>query len=74
MISHRLEATHDIATKRVGRLDEVSVAGELPLLLTGVITYLLAATSIGIFLATLSRSMPQLALLRFRRSMAAARG
>jgi len=43
----------------------LAIAGSLPLLLTAVMIYLLAATSIGIFLATLSRSMPQLGLLAY---------
>ncbi len=41
----------------------LTVAGSLPLLITGVVIYLFSATSIGIFLATLARSMPQLGLL-----------
>ncbi len=45
-----------------GLLD-LTVAGSLPLLITGVVVYLFATTSIGIFLATLARSMPQMGLL-----------
>lgn len=41
----------------------LQIAGSLPLLLTGVVTYLFSATAIGIFLATIARSMPQLGLL-----------
>ncbi len=41
----------------------LAIAGSLPLLLGGVVVYLFAATSIGVYLATLSRSMPQLGLL-----------
>lgn len=44
---------------------DLTIAGSMPLLITAVVMYLLAATSIGIFLATLARSMPQLALLAF---------
>lgn len=45
-----------------GVLDQ-TIAGFLPLLATGVVTFLVAATSIGIFLATVARTMPQLGLL-----------
>ncbi|SCZ63122.1 ABC transporter permease [Thiohalomonas denitrificans] len=45
-----------------GVLDQ-AIAGSLPLLVTGVVIYLFAATSIGIFLATVARTMPQLGLL-----------
>ncbi len=45
-----------------GVLDQ-AIAGSLPLLFTGVVIYLVAATSIGIFLATVARTMPQLGLL-----------
>lgn len=41
----------------------LDVAGSVPLLLGGILTYLFSAASIGIFLATLARSMPQLGLL-----------
>lgn len=43
-----------------GALD-LTIAGSLPLFLAGVVTYLFSA--IGIFLATIARSMPQLGLL-----------
>lgn len=42
---------------------ELEVAGSLPLLFGGVLSYLFSATAIGIFLATLARSMPQLGLI-----------
>ncbi len=41
----------------------LTIAGSLMLLLGGVLTYLFSATAIGIFLATLVRSMPQLGLV-----------
>ena len=42
---------------------KVPIAGSLPLFLGATICYLFAAASIGIFLGTLARSMPQLGLL-----------
>jgi ABC-2 type transport system permease protein len=39
------------------------IAGSIPLLIGGIVTYLFSATSIGIFLATIARSMPQLGLI-----------
>jgi len=42
---------------------QVPVAGSIPLFLIGVVLYLFFATSIGIFLGTVARSMPQLGLL-----------
>lgn len=45
-----------------GALD-LTIAGSVPLLLGGVVTYLFSTTAIGIFLATIVRSMPQLGLL-----------
>ena len=42
---------------------KVPIAGSLPLFLAATICYLFAAASIGIFLGTLARSMPQLGLL-----------
>ncbi len=42
---------------------KVPIAGSLPLFLAATIGYLFAAASIGIFLGTLARSMPQLGLL-----------
>jgi ABC-2 type transport system permease protein len=42
---------------------KVPIAGSLPLFLACAIAYLFAAASIGIFLGTLARSMPQLGLL-----------
>jgi ABC-2 type transport system permease protein len=41
----------------------LEVAGSVPLFLLGVASYLFFAGSLGIFLGTVSRSMPQLALL-----------
>ncbi len=41
----------------------VRVAGSVPLFLAGTALYLLFSTSLGIFLATLARSMPQFGLL-----------
>jgi len=45
-----------------GLLD-VPVAGSVPLFLGGALVHLFATTSMGIFLGTVARSMPQLALL-----------
>lgn len=42
---------------------QVPIAGSLPLFLTAAVFYLFSAASIGIFLGTLARSMPQLGLL-----------
>jgi ABC-2 type transport system permease protein len=42
---------------------EVPIAGSAALFMLGAIVYLFAVTSLGIFLATLARSMPQFALL-----------
>lgn len=41
----------------------VPIAGSVPLFIGSAVLYLFAAASIGIFLATLARSMPQLGLL-----------
>jgi ABC-2 type transport system permease protein len=41
----------------------VPIAGSVPLFMVGVATYLFFATSIGIFLGIVARSMPQLGLL-----------
>ena len=41
----------------------IPVVGSIPLFMAGVALYLFFATSIGIFLATIARSMPQLGLL-----------
>jgi ABC-2 type transport system permease protein len=41
----------------------VPIAGSIPLFMVGVVAYLFFATSIGIFLGTVARSMPQLGLL-----------
>ena len=42
---------------------EVHIQGSVPLFLVGSVLYLFSITSIGIFIATVSRSMPQLGLL-----------
>lgn len=42
---------------------QVPIAGSIPLFTVGVLIYLFSVTSLGIFLATLARSMPQFALL-----------
>jgi ABC-2 type transport system permease protein len=41
----------------------IPVAGSVPLFMCGVAIYLFFATSVGIFLATIARTMPQLGLL-----------
>jgi ABC-2 type transport system permease protein len=43
----------------------VPIAGSIPLFLVGTAIYLFFACAIGIFLATIARSMPQLGLLYF---------
>jgi ABC-2 type transport system permease protein len=47
-----------------GLLD-VPVAGSIPLFVSGMVIYLFSVTALGIFLATLVRSMPQFGLLAF---------
>jgi ABC-2 type transport system permease protein len=47
----------------VRRVLEVPIAGSLPLFLLGTALHLFSTTSIGILLATVARSMPQLGLL-----------
>ncbi|WP_395708403.1 ABC transporter permease [Reyranella sp.] len=47
----------------VRRLLGVPVSGSVPLFMVGVVLYLFFATSVGIFLATIARTMPQLGLL-----------
>ena len=47
----------------VQRVLQVPIAGSLPLFLAAAAFYLFAAASIGIFLGTIARSMPQLGLL-----------
>jgi ABC-2 type transport system permease protein len=44
---------------------DIPIAGSIPLFLLGMIIYLFSGTSLGIFLATLARSMPQFGLLAF---------
>lgn len=41
----------------------VPIAGSIPLFVSGIVLYLFSVTAIGIFLATVARSMPQLGLL-----------
>lgn len=41
----------------------IPIAGSIPLFMVGVVIYLFFATSIGVFLGTVARSMPQLGLL-----------
>lgn len=41
----------------------VPVSGSVPLFLSGALIYMFAVTSMGIFLGTIARSMPQMALL-----------
>lgn len=47
----------------VRQLLGIPIAGSVPLFMVGVVLYLFFATSIGIFLATIARTMPQLGLL-----------
>jgi ABC-2 type transport system permease protein len=44
---------------------DVPIAGSISLFVTGTLIYLFSVTSLGIFLATLARSMPQFGLLAF---------
>lgn len=50
-------------TVMVQQVLQVPIAGSVPLFLAAAACYLFAAASIGIFLGTLARSMPQLGLL-----------
>jgi ABC-2 type transport system permease protein len=47
----------------VERVLNVPIAGSIPLFMCGVMIYLFFSTAIGIFLATIARTMPQLGLL-----------
>ena len=47
----------------VRQLLAVPIAGSVPLFMAGVVLYLFFAMSVGIFLATIARTMPQLGLL-----------
>lgn len=47
----------------IERILQVPIAGSIPLFLGGAALYLFSAASIGIFLGTLARSMPQFGLL-----------
>ncbi|WP_294533257.1 ABC transporter permease [uncultured Rhodoblastus sp.] len=42
---------------------QIPIAGSIPLFMCGVALYLFFATSVGIFLATIARTMPQLGLI-----------
>lgn len=47
----------------VERLLNIPIAGSIPLFMCGVMTYLFFSTAVGIFLATIACTMPQLGLL-----------
>jgi ABC-2 type transport system permease protein len=47
----------------VERLLRVPIEGSIPLFLVGAMLYLFFSTSVGVFLATIARTMPQLGLL-----------
>jgi ABC-2 type transport system permease protein len=47
----------------VRKLLGIPIAGSVPLFMCGVMIYLFFATAVGIFLATIARTMPQLGLL-----------
>ncbi len=47
----------------VERLLQIPIAGSLPLFMVGAVLYLFFATSVGIFLATIAKTMPQLGLI-----------
>ena len=47
----------------VERLLHIPIAGSIPLFIIGAVLYLFFATSVGIFLATIAKTMPQLGLL-----------
>jgi ABC-type multidrug transport system permease subunit len=49
----------------VKRVLDVPLAGSVPLFMAGTTIYLFSMTALGIFLATLARSMPQFGLLAF---------
>jgi ABC-2 type transport system permease protein len=49
----------------VKRLLDVPIAGSVPLFMAGTAIYMFSMTALGIFLATLARSMPQFGLLAF---------
>ena len=44
---------------------KIPIAGSIPLFVLGLVLYLFSVTSLGIFLATIARSMPQFGLLAF---------
>ncbi len=47
----------------VRQLLGIPIAGSVPLFMVGVMLYLFFATSVGVFLATIARTMPQLGLI-----------
>jgi ABC-2 type transport system permease protein len=47
----------------VQALLRIPIAGSIPLFMCGVVLYLFFATSVGIFLATIAKTMPQLGLI-----------
>jgi ABC-2 type transport system permease protein len=49
----------------VRSLLQVPIAGSVPLFMVGSVLYMFSVTSLGIFLATIARSMPQFGLLAF---------
>ena len=49
----------------IERLLDIPIAGSVPLFLLGTAIYLFSGTALGIFLATVARSMPQFGLLAF---------
>jgi ABC-2 type transport system permease protein len=49
----------------IERLLDIPIAGSVPLFLLGTAIYLFSGTALGIFLATVARSMPQFGLLSF---------
>jgi len=49
----------------IKRVLEVPLTGSVPLFMAGTMIYMFSMTALGIFLATLARSMPQFGLLAF---------
>ena len=56
-------AVGPVARNRRPAVLEIPIVGSVPLFIGGAAIYLFFATAIGIFLATIARSMPQLGLL-----------
>src|SRR5690606_40073504 len=52
----------DLLTVVIGSVLGVPVAGSVPLFVAGTALHLFATTSMGIFMGTMARSMPQLGL------------